>query len=151
MGLDVILYTGCKREETGVERKDDTFVAYNVDTCSENVKEPGLYSYEDRRRMWSAPCTTYNEMRAELCRRILDKTPVDIWMDPIPCPFLELINFPDNEGSFDTETCQKLAKDFAEYESKALDDCTVYFEHFYTSLRTAFQTAADNFGMVQYT
>lgn len=68
-------------------------------------------------------------------------------------PFSELINFADNEGVLGPEVCAKLAKDFSEYETRAVtfakaeeDD---YFIESYLAWKKAFDLAADG-GMVEF-
>lgn len=58
-------------------------------------------------------------------------------------PFWELINFADNEGVIGGKVCAKLAKDFAEFQSKADAHPDEYFREGYNSMRRAFEAAAD--------
>jgi len=60
----------------------------------------------------------YNRWREQLAL-MLGTTPEAIWRDPKPGPFVELINFGDNEGVIGPKTSAKLAADFAQWASKA--------------------------------
>jgi hypothetical protein len=66
-----------------------------------------------------------------------------VWANPKPGPFVELINFSDCEGTIGTSTSAKLAKDFAEYQSKADAHPDEWFRELYGKWRAAFQMAAD--------
>jgi hypothetical protein len=57
-------------------------------------------------------------------------------------PFSELINFSDCEGVIGATVAAKLAKDFADYQSKA-DECDDFFTLKYAEWRKAFEMAAD--------
>jgi hypothetical protein len=60
----------------------------------------------------------YNQWRAALADMV--GTPcVDVWKDPKPGPFVELINFSDCDGFIGPKTAAKLARDFEEHASKA--------------------------------
>lgn len=58
-------------------------------------------------------------------------------------PFWELINFADNEGVIGTAVSAKLAKDFAEFQSKADAHPHAFFRECYDGMRRAFEAAAD--------
>lgn len=58
-------------------------------------------------------------------------------------PFWELIHFADNEGVIGATTAAKLAKDFAEYQSKADAHPDDWFRDMYAKWRKAFEIAAD--------
>lgn len=58
-------------------------------------------------------------------------------------PFWELINFADNEGDIGAAVSAKLAKDFADFQSKADSWGDEYWRERYANWRKAFETAAD--------
>lgn len=58
-------------------------------------------------------------------------------------PFWELIHFADNEGCIGTAVSAKLAKDFAEFQSKADAHPDGLFWSRYAEWRRAFELAAD--------
>lgn len=59
-------------------------------------------------------------------------------------PFWELINFSDCEGTIGPIASAKLAKDFAENQSRADEYSDPSWRQLYTAWRTAFETAAKN-------
>ena len=68
-------------------------------------------------------------------------------------PFVELINFPDNEGVIGPVVAAKLAKDFAEFEHRAeeysasIPDGTDWLEN-YREWKCAFEMAAKDGAVV---
>ena len=67
-----------------------------------------------------------------------------VWNNPVPGPFMELINFSDCEGVIGTAIAKKLAKDFADYQEKA-DECSMLgFTSQYNEWRKVFELASDN-------
>ena len=46
-----------------------------------------------------------------------------VWTNQPPGPFVELINFADDEGFIGPKTCAKLAKDFVDNRDKAVAFC----------------------------
>lgn len=58
-------------------------------------------------------------------------------------PFWELINFSDCEGTIGAAVCAKLAKDFAEYQTKADAHENLRFRALYADWRKACEFAAD--------
>ncbi len=60
----------------------------------------------------------YNQWREQLCKAALGMTTNQLWNAPMEGPFVELINFPDNEGVIGPAMCAKLAKDFLENREK---------------------------------
>lgn len=64
-------------------------------------------------------------------------------------PFFELINFSDCEGVIGATISAKLAKDFAEFQSKADAHEDEWFKKLYAEWRTAFETA-QQFGAVDF-
>ncbi len=66
----------------------------------------------------------YDAWRALLCRVILGIDPAVLWADPaafVGQPFVELVNFSDQEGAIGPRTSQKLAQDFANYVDRLPD------------------------------
>lgn len=58
----------------------------------------------------------YSDWREWLCRTFLKVSPEQVWDNPetfADAPFVELVNFADNEGFIGPKTCAKLAADFA--------------------------------------
>ena len=88
----------------------------------------------------------YGRWRSELARLVGHDQEVD---NPPPGPFMELINFADNEGVIGPAVSAKLAKDFADWQERAdahgdtLDDAD-WFRSRYADWRLAFETAAQS-------
>ena len=95
----------------------------------------------------------YNRWRA-LLAELIGTTPEDIWeANPEEGPFLELIHNSDCKGVIGPTTCAKLAKDFAEWNDRAMDfepkgrdadDLREYFRRGYKNWARAFAIAAGN-------
>ena len=88
----------------------------------------------------------YNQWRNQLAN-LVGTTDKRIWENPVPGPFVELINFSDCEGTIDSKTSAKLAKDFQEYQGEA----NIKDEHFvqiYNHFRIAFECASDGGSVV---
>ena len=79
---------------------------YTYWKCYPKTFRAGSYSY-------------YNEWRAWLAK-LVGKTDKEIWKNPQPGPFVELINFADNEGVIGPETSKKLYQDFTDHFRDAL-------------------------------
>jgi hypothetical protein len=100
-------------------------------------------------------CTVYGVWRNRLAWLAGYGCAEDVWNDPKPGPFVELIDFSDCNGLIGPVVSAKLAKDFAEYEPKAVargnleDEADDWFLLLYRKWRRAFELAADN-GMVLF-
>jgi hypothetical protein len=66
-------------------------------------------------RCYHASYRAYNDWREKLCVTVLGVVPQYVWEHPQPGPFVELINFADNEGLIGPKTCAKLHADFLKY------------------------------------
>lgn len=86
----------------------------------------------------------YNHFRAALCRHFLACAPEVVWEEPERFdgkPFVELINFADNEGAIGPVTSKKLAADFAAHEWPADEP---HYKSVYDDFRRAFEHASDD-------
>jgi hypothetical protein len=106
---------------------------------------PGIYAFAEAFEFRAGSYGGYGAFRRALSEMALHQPPEDIWEDSAPKgPFVELINFADNEGIIGPVVAGKLAQDFAEHESNIFaqthDD---YFRAKYRDWRKAFQFAAD--------
>lgn len=95
----------------------------------------------------------YGEWRRQLAA-LVDTTPEDVWNDPQPGPFVELINFADNKGVIGPIVSARLAKDFDTYERDAEAYAASratggWFSARYKDWQKAFHLAADN-GAVEF-
>jgi hypothetical protein len=90
----------------------------------------------------------YNEWRRHLAE-LIDTTPEAIWKGGPAMAFGELIHFSDAEGTLKSETCAKLAKDFAFWHAEATkyadrlggEDGRWFLDR-YATWREAFELAA---------
>lgn len=64
-------------------------------------------------------------------------------------PFWELIQFSDCEGMIGTAICQKLAKDFSDWQEKADAIEDEYWRQGYAAMRKAFEIGSDG-GLVRF-
>ena len=81
--------------------------------------KPGIYSFERSAEFRAGSYSGYNEWRDHLARMAVGMSAKKIWASGWKGPFVELINFPDNEGVIGPVVAAKLAKDFAEFEHRA--------------------------------
>ncbi|MCC8154592.1 MAG: hypothetical protein LIP01_10485, partial [Tannerellaceae bacterium] len=71
---------------------------------------------------------------------------IEEWVD---APFVEFIDFADNEGSFDFVVAEKLYKDFSNYQQKAEMVLRAYLEY-YNCYREILRVVAENKGVIYY-
>lgn len=148
MGLDIRMVQGINYIGKTSDNDDDVHLYNNDDSCSQNVAQPGIYSIEQDDWVFGRAYSTYNHLRRQLAE-LVGKTTNQIWQDPKPgIPFVELINFSDCEGAFDTKCCIKLAQDFKSYEHLAAAHEDEQFREFYTTMQNAFVTAGNNNGAI---
>jgi hypothetical protein len=92
----------------------------------------------------------YNNLRKQLSMVAGYDDINDIWDGTISeGAFVEVINFSDCEGIIGSVVSAKLAKDFAEYQSKA-DEQDEIFINFYNKLRKIFEHAGNKNGVVAF-
>jgi hypothetical protein len=106
----------------------------------------GTFSYEERFGFNAGSYTGYNEWRDWLSRAAGHGAAKSLWERHNPQgPFVELINFADNEGVIGPVVSLKLAMDFAEH--KARIEATAPDESYvesYQNWAKAFALAADS-------
>ena len=99
------------------------------------------------------PCSTYGELRRMVCQIALGVSIECVWENVekyINSPFIEFINFADNEGCFDYAAAEKLHKDFSDYKDRAMKDLSsIYFE-MYKAYMEILKIAAENKAVVYY-
>jgi hypothetical protein len=161
MGLDISAYINVKEvpasevelDEDGYPVDDDKYRKFYInphfDGRAEPFKSDAFYTCEspdpdiDFHRSYGG----YSSLRHQLAE-FVNYNINDVWDETITNgPFVELINFSDCEGTIGTVVSAKLAKDFAEYQSKA-NGMDEYFVKFYNTLREIFSIAASNNGVV---
>ena len=104
----------------------------------------GIYSYSGARFTFRAGSYSgYNDWRG-LLANMIGKTDVDIWTNPVPGPFMELINFSDCDGAIGPAVSRKLYKDFRDHyqDAKALKDDGGWFLQQYCLWMKAFSIAS---------
>lgn len=93
----------------------------------------------------------YNWWREQLAR-LIGQTPDAIWSNPDAhkdTPFVELIDFSDCDGQIGPDAARELAKDFAEWEERAMEfktddpDADDYWRGRYKLFKEAFEQAAE--------
>lgn len=171
MGLDVIAYrqlTEAKGneafDETG-ELRDGWFqVNVNSDfpQRADALMDQHAYKYAESHHFRAGSYSGYNFWRDKLAEmagypqssyeqygKEWPSYAATVWQNPKPGPFMELINFSDCEGIIGPDTSAKIAKDFAEFQSKADAHTDDHFRRLYAEWRKAFEMAADG-GAVEF-
>jgi len=145
VGLDVTALSKAKRVG-GFDSDEDAIAAYNGNGFNrmDGVAE-GRYVGADEFGFAAGSYGGYNAWREWLSKKFLGVDPQQVWDAPerfAGRPFVELINFADNEGAFGPVTSAKLAKDFQEHASelKRDDDWNV---RKYLEWQKAFELASD--------
>lgn len=96
--------------------------------------------------------TTYNRFRLAICNMVHHVTPSVIWTLIKLMkgkPFVELINFGDNEGCFDYIVAEKLYNDFVTYRDRAEKDIPEFYDCYCTYMKIL-ENAVKCKGIVQY-
>lgn len=106
----------------------------------------GPYSYYNRWRDELAKLAGWPESSYEQYGKTWPSYAASAWSADSG-PFYELICFSDCEGTLGTEVCVKLAKDFAQHQSKADAHSDERFRQKYAEWRAAVEFAADGGAM----
>lgn len=161
MGLDITAYAklaaapDAKVDEDGYPEDYDTHVKIDREMIEFIEKQwpgrtagltPGIFIFGEEHDFCAGSYSGYNHWRDWLAK-VVD------WDDADACwrsgktegPFIELINFPDNEGYIGPMVAAKLAKDFADNEARAAEraDGDAYLMQKYRDWKRAFELAAD--------
>lgn len=94
----------------------------------------------------------YNRFREQICLMTHGVMPDTIWSNInewIGKPFIEFINFADNEGSFDYVIAEKLYKDFSDFKEKAKQVIPDYYND-YCIYMNILKVVVDNKGIIYY-
>lgn len=158
MGLDITAYRKlepapqAELDDDGSPKDYDKFAHFHSSTIqwteenwpghSDGIK-PGVYSFANMDGFRAGSYSGYNAWRDQLARVMRGKSAEELWKGPIEGPFAELIHFADNEGVIGPRVAAKLAKDFADHQSKAEAVGDNYFLQKYNEWRKAFELAAD--------
>lgn len=125
MGLDISAYEHVKLFkaqpegwDSALTDRDDLRVFYQAESCPDRSDGlvRGYYEISGDGGHIGFSYSGYNEWREWFCRTFIGVRPGEVWDDPeayADRPFVELVNYADNEGFFGPKTCAKLAADFA--------------------------------------
>lgn len=161
MGLDITAYSKLTLA-VNPEMKDGELVDYdNHFTVSPTIIAwteqnwpkrtegvlPGIYTFADCYGFRAGSCSGYNRWREWLAAFAGHGTPDAVWKaENASGPFVELIDFADNEGVIGPVVAAKLAKDFADHQARAeqfMGGQRDYWLARYADWRKAFELAAD--------
>jgi len=161
MGLDIIWCKEVLRNTYKPPNMHDT--GEPLDTCSMDISVYNIDDFADRQddlqsgyynvtgdaSQGVGPYSYYNSFRDALAEMLGYESARFVWQNYAQCkgkPFVELINFADNEGCIGPKTCAKLARDFSVFysaaESKWTRDGSPDFLETYRLFQKAFTTAA---------
>jgi hypothetical protein len=163
MGLDITAYSQLKPlrdyDKSGeYDYPREVPIWVNTDfpgRCDEFPDEPRkLYGFAERLDFRAGSYGGYNAWRDKLAKLAGAKPIKDakeehpyahaVFADPDPkLPFVELINFADNEGTIGTAVSRKLAADFAMNRDKA-EAIGDWFWDRYQDWQKAFEIASDD-------
>lgn len=164
MGLDITAYRALSKVEDAATDADGNPEAYdthwrahpvvvafteeNWPGRSQGIEPGAIYVFGEIFDFRAGSYGGYNQWRDELARFAGYGSALEVWeSDRTEGPFLELINFADNEGVIGPVVAAKLAKDFQEFQSKA-DQEESWWRSSYANWRRAFEMAADNGAVV---
>jgi hypothetical protein len=170
MGLDIVAYRNAVKIEAVFDKDDEwtpldpishqpmedelVFIAAVDERAATHalpLTHRGVYRASEEHSFRAGSYSGYNWWRNELARmagypgrdnRGETSYCLDCWEGKTG-PFSELINFSDCEGTIGSEYSTKLARDFAEFDAKALAMGEEFYES-YQDWRKAFELAADN-------
>ena len=170
MGLDITAYRNLKKidclfdaeghpvdRNTGEEVDYDLHVYANHDfpKAHDGIEDRCVYKADDSFGFRAGSYGGYNAWRNQLAK--LGGWPEGIYeqynreyksyccaaWDGQEGPFAELINFSDCEGIIGPVVSAKLAKDFSDFESAAVQVDHPFFQETYRNFKLAFEVASD--------
>lgn len=113
----------------------------------------GYYVWDDTFGFCAGSYSGYNHWRQQLARYAGYESAEHVWHTKPTGPFVELIDFADNEGFIGPIVSKKLARDFSDHKSaivkKALSDRDEYFIQQYLAWEKCFEVAAEG-GCVEF-
>jgi len=157
MGLDIHLYTNISLTDSD----DCSFIAYVNDeefnSRIKNLEYGGRYIGEKSSIKKRCAYSSHGLFRGKLLELIgrsdltknkkADYTKVSEGMD---IPFIELINFADNEGCIDWQSCGELANDFNEWNDQAQENLEIPWLDLYNDWRDITNECAKNRGVLVF-
>lgn len=159
MGLDITAYRqlkpapdaqldadGYPKEWGKFLRIDTPTLAWTEDNFPgrANGLTAGVFSFAESHGFRAGSYGGYGMWRNWLAQRAGHGSAQRVWENVTEGPFVELINFADNEGYIGPTVAAKLAKDFADHQAAVLaagDE--PWCADLYRSWRRAFEIAAD--------
>lgn len=166
MGLDITAYRQITPAELqGFDLDGEPIADEAVRFCrnpffegrADDIDEGVAYTYADAHSFCAGAYSFYNRWRNELAKFAgYQPAMYSCFGEPETLrydagawqctsgTFWELIHFADNEGVIGTAVRTKLAKDFADFQSKADSHPAPYFRDLYNEWREAFEMAADS-------
>ena len=158
MGLDITAYQKVNKSEewfqkSGIEDFHESHLFKHEHPQmdrSPNMESGSYYVGGESYRFCAGSYSGYNKFREALSVGILGSTPQEVWNNPEKyqgLPFVELIDYSDCEGFFDSEFSKKLFKDFESNEEKFKAYCeslgvNFYFQR-YLDFKRGFELASD--------
>lgn len=135
------------------DEADNSIELVNQDDCRKNVAEPGWYLAEETNFRWDGTYHGYNRFRSWLCMCANQITDESVWANPTDdISFLELVDFPDNWGGFDTSICKSLSDEFEAWKptfERLGYNKHEYYED-YLKIAECFKVAAEGGGFVVF-
>jgi hypothetical protein len=172
MGLDITAYKNIKQIKKLVKEDDnynENYTTFYVNPAfpdsARSINSKHYYKCQSHISLHAGSYGGYNAWRNNLAKMAgYPLTEYDIGSNRIEScyaaacwegatgPFSELINFSDCEGTLDHTVCQKLAKDFADFQEQANQfqsgEGTYWLEK-YNKWREVFEFASEN-GAVEF-
>lgn len=156
MGLDITAFAKLVQVED-LDRADIIITQQMIDWSQQFGErcgdlKPGRYIATGEQYGFGAGSYSgYNDWRDELARLVGLNEAGDVFDPAVTGPFVELINFADNEGYIGAKVAAKLHKDFLDHRDKAKvqDTDRAWFYSKYERWMRAFELAADN-GVVDF-
>lgn len=149
MGLDAKAYINIKLSE---KEDDYEFTAYVIDKSWEHkIKhlEKGKSYTGEKVYHLSTAYSRYNRFREALVilvgkTDLVDSNGIKWHILPTDMPFYELVDFADNEGCLDWETCSTIHADFVRYSDQAKIGLSEHFYSMYLDFMALFDSAKQN-------
>lgn len=160
MGLDITAYSELQKAKDVPLDEDDNPVEWmkyfrNHRIClkeypqhAAGLEPDATYSFAKQISFKAGSYSGYNDWRNELADLAGYGSAKQLWDNPRPGPFSELINFSDCEGVIGPVLAGKLAKDFNDFRAKA-EERGSWFWGLYLQWYAAFRLATNN-GAVEF-
>jgi len=157
MGLNISAYSNCKpvdveldeEGESTIENTVETHVNFDYPERADGMPSRQWYQYDRSMSFTAGSYPNYGHWRRQLAS-LGGYDAEDAWNGLVPSgPFLELVDFADNEGVIGPITSAKLANDFATYETAARKVMEGRDMVLYKKWRQAFEMARQG-GLIKF-